>query len=60
CYSTISSSAAGWMQAVFQYDPATRTMKPVAKSSAASNGWTRKNFKQMNKWFDALMADTFA
>ncbi|MGB4858669.1 MAG: FAD/NAD(P)-binding oxidoreductase, partial [Dokdonella sp.] len=41
CYSTISSSAAGWMQAVFQYDPATRTMKPVAKSSAASNGWTR-------------------
>ena len=60
CYSTITGTEAGWMQAVFQYDPATRAMKPVAKASAASKGWTPKNFKQMNKWFDALMADTFA
>ena len=60
CYSTITSTEAGWMQAVFQYDPATRTMKPVVKSSTASNGWTQKNFRQMNKWFGALMADTFA
>ena len=60
CYSTITGSEAGWLAAVFQYDPAARVMKPVAESSAASNGWTRKNFKQMNKWFDALMADTFA
>ncbi len=60
CYSTITSSEAGWMQAVFQYDPTSHTMKPVVKASAASNGWTPKNFKQMNKWFDALMADTFA
>ncbi|MEO8443735.1 MAG: FAD/NAD(P)-binding oxidoreductase [Gammaproteobacteria bacterium] len=60
CYSTITRSEAGWMTAVFQYDPAARVMKPAAEASAASNGWTRKNFKQMNKWFDALMADTFA
>ena len=60
CYSTITRSEAGWMTAVFQYDPAARVMKPVAEASAASNGWTQKNFKQMNKWFDALMADTFA
>ena len=60
CYSTITRDQAGWMTAVFQYDPATRAMKPVAAASAASNGWTQKNFKQMNKWFDALMADTFA
>ena len=60
CYSTITRSEAGWMTAVFQYDRAARAMKPVAESSAASNGWTQKNFKQMNKWFDALMADSFA
>ena len=60
CYSTITRSEAGWMTAVFQYDPAARSMKPVAKASVASNGWTPKNFKQMNKWFDAIMADTFA
>ncbi len=60
CYSTITRSEAGWMTAVFQYDPAARVMKPVAEASAASNGWTQKNFEQMNKWFDALMAETFA
>jgi len=60
CCSTITGSEASWLTAVFQYNPATRTMKPVIKSSAASTGWTQKNFKQMNKWFDALMADTFA
>ncbi len=60
CYSTITASEAGWMTAVFQYDRTARVMKPVAQSAAASDGWTQKNFKQMNKWFDALMADTFA
>ena len=60
CYSTITRSEAGWMTAVFQYDRVARVMQPVAKASAASNGWTQKDFKQMNKWFDALMADTFA
>lgn len=59
CYSTITRDAAGWMTAVFQYDAAARAMKPVLKAAAASNGWSQKNFKQMNKWFDALMADTF-
>jgi len=60
CYSTITRSEAGWMTAVFQYDPAAHVMKPMAAASAASQGWTRENFKQMSKWFDALMADTFA
>ena len=60
CYSTITRSEAGWMTAVFQYDPAARVMKPVADAVATSDGWTQKNFKQMNKWFDAIMADTFA
>jgi NADPH-dependent 2,4-dienoyl-CoA reductase/sulfur reductase-like enzyme len=60
CYSTITGSQAGWLTAVFQYDPAVRAMTPVVKSAASSKGWTQKNFKQMNEWFDALMADTFA
>jgi hypothetical protein len=32
----------------------------VPKSLAASQSWTADNFKDMGKWFDALMADTFA
>ena len=60
CYSTITRSEAGWMTAVFQYDLVAHAMKPVTQSSAASDGWTQKNFKQMNEWFDAIMADTFA
>lgn len=60
CYSTITSSEAGWMSAVFQYDAAARAMKAVADAPGASNGWSQKNFKQMGKWFEALMADTFA
>lgn len=35
-------------------------MAVVPKSFAASDGWTAKNFKQMGKWFEALMADSFA
>ena len=60
CYSTITRSQAAWLTAVFQYDPVAGVMVPVAASAAASAGWKSGNFKQMNKWFDALMADTFA
>ena len=60
CYSTISRTEATWLNAVYQFDTATKAMVPVPKSYAASNSWTAKNFKQMGKWFDALMADTFA
>ena len=60
CYSTITRTEAAWLNAVFQYDPASRTMQAVADSFAASAGWTRENFKEMDKWFDALMADSFA
>lgn len=60
CYSTITQTEAAWLNAVFQYDPASRTMKAVTDSFAASAGWTRENFKEMDKWFDALMADSFA
>lgn len=59
CYSTITRSQASWLTAVFQYDPVSKTMKPAAASSAASAGWNSGNIKQMNTWFDALMADSF-
>lgn len=60
CYSTITRTDATWLTAVFQYDAATKSMVPVPKSFAASESWTAKNFKEMGKWFDALMADTFS
>jgi sulfide dehydrogenase [flavocytochrome c] flavoprotein chain len=60
CYSTITRTEASWLTAVFQYDPVAQVMKPAAASSAASVGWKAENFSQMNKWFSALMADSFA
>ncbi len=60
CYSTITMSQASWLTAVFQFDPASGTMKPVAASSAASAGWSRDQFSEMGTWFKALMADSFA
>jgi sulfide dehydrogenase [flavocytochrome c] flavoprotein subunit len=59
CYSTITRTQAGWLNAVFQYDPATKAMSPVSNSLAASTGWSRENFKEMGEWFEALMSDTF-
>ena len=60
CYSTITMTQASWLTAVFQYDPASAGMKAVAASAAASVGWNQDNFDQMNTWFKALMADSFA
>lgn len=60
CYSTISRTEATWLNAVFQFDAPTKSMVAVPKSLAASQSWTADNFKDMGKWFDALMADTFA
>ena len=60
CYSTITMSQAAWLTAVFQYNATTASMQAVAASSAASVGWDSGNFREMNTWFTALMADTFA
>lgn len=60
CYSTITRTEASWLTAVFQYDDAAKVMAPVPRSFAASDGWSTKNFKEMSKWFDTLMADTFS
>lgn len=60
CYSTITMTQASWLTAVFQYDPAARAMASVPAAAGASVGWSSSNFKQMNTWFNALMADTYA
>jgi NADPH-dependent 2,4-dienoyl-CoA reductase/sulfur reductase-like enzyme len=60
CYSTITMTQASWLTAVFQYNATSASMQAVAASSAASVGWSSGDFRDMNTWFSALMADTFA
>lgn len=59
CYSAITMSQASWLSAVFQYDAASRSMKPVAEATAASRGWNSENYKELGTWFRAFMADSF-
>ncbi len=60
CYSTITMTQASWLHAVFQYDAAAKAMASVPAATGASAGWSGGNFEDMNQWFTALMADTFA
>lgn len=59
CYSPITSTTASWLTAVFGYDPETGTMKVVPNASGEAATPSRSNYKQMDKWFRSLMADTF-
>jgi sulfide dehydrogenase [flavocytochrome c] flavoprotein subunit len=61
CYSTITMTQASWLTAVYQYDAASAKMAVAAVPGVvASVGWNSENFKDMNTWFNALMADSFA
>ena len=60
CFSTITMTQASWLEAVFQYNPATAAMVASVAGSGASAGWNSDNFEDMNEWFTALMADSFA
>lgn len=60
CYSTITMKKASWLTAGYQYDIGSASMRAVAASSGASNGWSGDNFDEMGEWFQTLMADTFA
>lgn len=60
CFSTITMTQASWLASVFQYNPATASMVASVAGSGASAGWSTGNFKDMNTWFNALMADSFA
>jgi NADH dehydrogenase FAD-containing subunit len=70
CFSPITATQASWLTAVFHYDPVSRTMKkylrPAGSNAAGvladgeAGQWTAENFSQMGKWFNQLMADTYA
>ncbi len=60
CYSTITMTQASWLTAVYQYNPATAAMVAASASYGASVGWNSDHFEDMNTWFKALMADSFA
>lgn len=60
CYSPITFETASWLTANFAYDPTTKTMQPVAASSGEAASRSKDNFEEMNKWFAALMGDSFA
>jgi NADPH-dependent 2,4-dienoyl-CoA reductase/sulfur reductase-like enzyme len=59
CYSTVTMNTASWLTVVFAYDAATRSMKAVPASSGEGERATAENFRDMDKWFRSLMADTF-
>jgi len=60
CYSPITFDTASWLTANFAYDPVTKTMQPVPASSGEAAARSQDNFNEMNKWFTALMGDSFA
>lgn len=64
CYTPITADRATWLSAVYQYEPKSGTMvvpafhnngTPIAATSA-----TTGSYKDMQVWFNTLMADTFA
>ena len=60
CYSPITADTASWLTAVFAYDPATATMQPVPGAAGEAAGRSTENYKEMNRWFNTLMEDSFA
>lgn len=60
CFTPITHKTASWLSVVFKYDPVTRTMVPAGKGVTESQGATSENYEDMIKWFNNLMADTFA
>jgi NADPH-dependent 2,4-dienoyl-CoA reductase/sulfur reductase-like enzyme len=60
CYSPITFETASWLTVTFAYDPVSKTMLPVPASAGEASARSKDNFEEMNKWFKALMGDTFA
>lgn len=60
CYTPITHNTASWLSVVYRYDPFTGTMKPTGSGVTEASTISRENFKEMLKWFDNLMTDTFA
>lgn len=59
CYSPITSNTASWLTVVYGYDAVNKKMVPVPGVFEASSA-SQDNFEAMQKWFAALMSDTFA
>jgi NADPH-dependent 2,4-dienoyl-CoA reductase/sulfur reductase-like enzyme len=60
CYSPITADTASWLTAVFAYDPVSRTMQPVPGAAGEAAARSQDNYKEMIKWFNTLMEDSFA
>ena len=60
CYSPITADTASWLTAVFAYDPVSATMQPVPGAAGEAAGRSTDNYKEMNRWFNTLMEDSFA
>jgi NADH dehydrogenase FAD-containing subunit len=60
CFSPITMESASWLTAVFAYDPATQAMAAVPDSFREAASRTTDGFSKMNKWFTALMTETFS
>lgn len=60
CFTPITMTTASWLTVVFRYDPSTGKMTPTGNGVTESNGATSENYEDMLKWFNNLMADTFA
>lgn len=58
CFTPITASTAAWLTMVFQYDPASKSMK--VRSIGEASAINTRNYKQMQDWFNALMRDSFA
>ncbi len=60
CYSPITADTASWLTAVFNYDSTTKTMVANALASGEASAPSKDNYEDMTKWFNTLMADSFA
>ena len=60
CFTPITKTTASWLSAVYRYDPTSKTMQPTGNGITESNGASSENVEDMLKWFNNLMADTFA
>lgn len=59
CFSPITRDTASWLTAIYAYDPASRTMKPVGGAATEARSASKDNYEDMFKWFNALMTETF-
>lgn len=59
CYSPITFETASWLTAVYAYDPTTQTMKITHTDPIEATLPSKDNFKEMDKWFTTLMADSY-